>query len=87
MQKNVAIINTSKVDIAGVLLREDASRSLRYSAYKSKKLKDYGTRYRAYDRKALFDVLDMSREWSRTMLGCTFSVVTDYRNLTRMLQQ
>ncbi len=62
--------DASKVGIAGVLLQEDTSGSLRSCAYWARKLKECKTRYRAYDREALAVVEAVSRVWKVYSLGC-----------------
>ena len=59
----VVATDASKVGIAGVLLQEDTSGSLRPCAYWARKLKDCETRYSAYDREALAVVEAVSRVW------------------------
>ena len=66
----VAATDASKVGIAGVLLQEDTSGSLRPRAYWARKLKDCKTRYSAYDREALAVVEAVSRVWKVYLLGC-----------------
>ncbi len=57
----VVATDASKVGIAGVLLQEDTSGSLRSCAYWARKLKDCETRHSAYDREALAVVEAVSR--------------------------
>ena len=73
----------SKVGVAGVLLQEDTSGSLRPYAHLARTLKDCKTRYSAYDREALAVVEAVSRVWRVYLLGCKhFSVVIDHATLT-----
>ncbi len=66
----VVATDASKVGIAGVLLQEDTSRTLRPRAYWARKLKDYKTRYSACDLEALAVVEAVSRIWIIYLLGC-----------------
>jgi hypothetical protein len=61
--------NASKVGIAGVLLQEDTSGSLRPCAYWARKLKDREPRFSACDREALAVVEVVSRVWRVYLLG------------------
>jgi len=71
----VVATDASKVSITGVRLQEDTSGSLRTCAYWARKLKDYETRYSAYDREALAVVEAVTRVWRVYLLGCKhFSV-------------
>jgi hypothetical protein len=80
--------DASKVGIAGVLLQEDTSGSMRPCAYWARKLKDCETPYSAYDREALDVVEAVSRVWRVYLLGCKcFSFVTDHATLTHLLKQ
>ena len=79
---------SSKVGIAGVLLQEDTSESLRPCAYWARKRKDCEIRYNAYDFEALPVVKVVSRVWRVYLLGCKyFPVVIDYATLTHLLKQ
>jgi hypothetical protein len=76
-----------KVGIAGVLLQEDTSGSLRSCAYWAGKLKDYETIYSAHDCEALAVVEAVSRVWRVYLLGCKrFSVVTYHAILTHLIK-
>ena len=84
----VVATDASQVGIAGVLLQDDDTGSLRPCAYWARKLKDCETRYSAYDREALAVVEAVSRVWRIYLLGCkSFSVVTDHATLTHLLKQ
>jgi hypothetical protein len=84
----VVATDASKVGIAGVLLQEDTSCSLRPCAYWARKLKGCETRYSAYDRESLAVVEVVSRVWKVFILGCKhFSMFTDHATLTHFLKQ
>jgi hypothetical protein len=84
----VVATDASKVGIAGVILKEDTSGSLRPCAYWARKRKDCKTRYSAYDREALAVVEAVSRVWKVYLLGCKhFSVFTGHANLTHFVKQ
>jgi hypothetical protein len=84
----VVASDAGKVGIAGALLQEDTSGSLRPCAYWARKLKDCETRYSAYDRKAIVVVEAVSSVWEVYLLGCKhFSVVTNHATLTHLLKQ
>ena len=57
----IVATDANKVGIAGVLLQEETSGSLRPCAYSANKLKDCETRYSAYAREALAVVEAVSR--------------------------
>ena len=66
----VVATDASKVGIAGVLLQQDTSGSLRPCAYWARKLKDCETSYSAYVREALAVVEVVCRVCRVYLLCC-----------------
>jgi len=84
----IVAIDVSKVGIVGILLQNDAARSLRSYIYWARMKNDCKANYIAYDCEALVVIRTLSPASIIFLIGCKcFSVVIDHATFNSWLKQ